>query len=322
MIPDVSKSTLVPLNRHQVFTGAANPGDNCYSVGCLNTTAFVVYGSGTNLVILDCGLETIQIIPGSKYGNIQVECVECSSSEGMIAASYAHHIYLFKPRSTDGSNIISINKSESVRWYEIGFFQLESFVTSLSWNPDGSQLLTAAAERIQLWKASSVDSQTDWFCSWQYKSPNAIKLIKFSPNGQYFATIGNNDSFVKIWYKQLYQITADNRDQRCMQASTSSTAIYNYVYISHPCTVTGFSWRATSHLMPKSSVLSYLLTSCRDNKCRIWAETSDSLRRHHISLTLNCNINNAAPIQTTTESGLAALHRKTYAVSACLGFIT
>ena len=86
MVPEVSKSsTLVPLNRHQVFTGAANHGDNCYSVGCLNTTAFVVYGSGTNLVILDCGLETLQIIPGSKYGIIQVECVECSSSEGMVS---------------------------------------------------------------------------------------------------------------------------------------------------------------------------------------------------------------------------------------------
>ena len=94
-----------------------------------------------------------------------------------IAASYAHHIYLFKPRATDGSNIVSINKSENVstlsfnikssliavrykpasfcviqrlvgnlillqvRWYEIGFFQLESFVTSLSWNPDGAYLI-------------------------------------------------------------------------------------------------------------------------------------------------------------------------------------
>ena len=122
----------------------------------------------------------------------------------------------------------------------------------------GSQLLTAAAERIQLWKASHVDTQADWFCAWQYKSPNPISNVKFSPNGHYFATVGKDDSFVKIWYKQLYQLPSetDNQSEASQvnfseQSNKSSTAIYNYVYIAHPCAVTGFSWRTTSHLMPK-----------------------------------------------------------------------
>ena len=81
---EIKWDDLVQLNRHQVFTGAVNPGDHCFSVGYLNTTSFIVYGSGTNLVILTCNLDTLQIIPGIKYGNIQVGCVECSSSEGMV----------------------------------------------------------------------------------------------------------------------------------------------------------------------------------------------------------------------------------------------
>ena len=126
----------------------------------------------------------------------------------------------------------------------------------------GTQLLTAAAERIQLWKAaassSAADTQADWCCAWQYRSPNPISRVKFSPNGHYFATVGKEDCFVKIWYKQLYTLPQRSTgqlyhedDSNEQQACNNSTAIYNYVYIAHPCTVTGFSWRTTSHLMPK-----------------------------------------------------------------------
>ncbi|XP_078252424.1 dmX-like protein 1 isoform X2 [Rhinoraja longicauda] len=55
---------------------------------------------------------------------------------------------------------------------------------------------------------------------------------------------------------------------------------FSFVYLAHPRAVTGFSWRKTSKYLPRGSTCHVLLTCCKDNVCRLWAETllpSDSL---------------------------------------------
>lgn len=48
---------------------------------------------------------------------------------------------------------------------------------------------------------------------------------------------------------------------------------FGFIYIAHPRAVTNISWRKTSKHMPKGSVSNMLVTSCKDNICRIWVET-------------------------------------------------
>uniref|UniRef100_A0A663MZ01 Dmx like 1 n=1 Tax=Athene cunicularia TaxID=194338 RepID=A0A663MZ01_ATHCN len=55
---------------------------------------------------------------------------------------------------------------------------------------------------------------------------------------------------------------------------------YSFVYLAHPRSVNAFSWRKTSKFMPRGAVCNVLLTCCKDNVCRLWAETllpNDSL---------------------------------------------
>nr|XP_006818127.1 PREDICTED: Dmx-like 2 [Saccoglossus kowalevskii] len=267
------------MNRHQVLTGAVNAGDSCFAIGHVDGIPFTVYAAGCDIVILASDFQRVQIIPGATHGNIQVGCIDCSAENGKIAASYANQVYIFEPTAVQEQSTHKLD----YQWHQTGCFKIESLVYNLSWNQDGTRLLTGS-DSIQLWACTSLDSQTVddlvsdhdsgnvqehcWECICQCKTASPIYHLKFSADGQYFASAGKADRLVKIWYcikpPKLDQSSAD---------ATPSAVKYNFVYIAHPRAVTGFSWRLTSKYAPLGSVGNILMTSCRDNICRIWSES-------------------------------------------------
>uniref|UniRef100_A0A3P9LIC4 DmX-like protein 2 n=1 Tax=Oryzias latipes TaxID=8090 RepID=A0A3P9LIC4_ORYLA len=117
------------MHLHQVLTGAVNPGDCCYSVGCVNDIPFTAYGSGCDVVILASDFDCVQIIPGAQNGNIQVGCVECSQQLGRIAASYGNTVCIFEPLSTNPNKLHKIN----YQWQKTGQFFLDAITYNLSY---------------------------------------------------------------------------------------------------------------------------------------------------------------------------------------------
>uniref|UniRef100_A0AAY4EI42 RAVE complex protein Rav1 C-terminal domain-containing protein n=1 Tax=Denticeps clupeoides TaxID=299321 RepID=A0AAY4EI42_9TELE len=272
------------MHLHQVLTGAVNPGDSCYSVGSVNDVAFTAYGSGCDIVILASDFECVQIIPGAQNGNIQVGCVECSHQLGRIAASYGNTVCIFEPIVT---NQIKRHKQLNYQWQKTGQFFLNAMTYNLAWDPQGNRIL-AATEQLQLWAPPSSDilveeddSQlmddkihpilNDWKCVWQCKTAAAVHITKWSPDGEYFATAGKDDCLLKVWYPttgwKSAVVMPDLPDKK------AASVHFSFVYLAHPRTVTGFSWRKTSKYMPKGSVCNVLLTSCQDGICRLWSET-------------------------------------------------
>ncbi|XP_041031326.1 dmX-like protein 2 isoform X4 [Carcharodon carcharias] len=273
------------MHLHQVLTGAVNPGDNCYSVGGVADIPFTAYASGCDLVILGSDFECVQIIPGAKHGNIQVGCVECSLQQGRIAASYGNTVCIFEPVP------VSHYKRKLVlnyQWQKTGQFFLQSMAYNLAWDPQGNQLLTAT-DNLQLWSPPSSDfleeesslaeefklqpDLNDWKCIWQCKTAIPIYLMKWSPDGEYFATAGKDDSLLKVWYFTTSWKSAVIGAETFGEKTASAVVHFSFVYLAHPRAVTGFSWRKTSKYMPRSSVCNVLLTSCQDGVCRLWAET-------------------------------------------------
>ncbi|KAM4746857.1 dmX-like protein 2 isoform 2-T2 [Rhinophrynus dorsalis] len=278
------------MHLHQVLTGAVNPGDNCYSVGSINDIPFTAYGSGCDIVILANDFECVQIIPGAKHGNIQVSCVECSQQQGRIAASYGNTVCIFEP--IDNENSHKRNSQLKYQWLRTGQFFLSSVTYNLAWDPQGNRILTAT-DCLQLWAPPSsdileeeeddIDSQVtedkvhpvlnDWNCIWQCKTAVSVHLMKWSPDGEYFATAGKDDCLLKVWYP-LTGWKSSFLPQESQEKKGSSADIqFSFVYLAHPRTVIGFSWRNTSRFMPRGSVCNVLLTSCQDGICRLWAET-------------------------------------------------
>ncbi|XP_040277604.1 dmX-like protein 1 [Bufo bufo] len=279
------------MNLHQVLTGAVNPGDHCFSVGSLQEQPITAYASGCDVVILGSDFERLQVIPGVQHGNVLVGCVDCSMQQGRIAASYNNLICIFEPVNLLKQKNAPLQGGPS-QWQKSGHIVLDSVVHNLTWDPTGTRLLTGSSS-LQLWssgtrdKLSSEDSQekpdtdfANWTCIWQCKTAFSVHLMKFSPDGEFFATAGKDDCLVKVWYNTESWHSAVNSPVTSPEKEGQGEVDFSFIYLAHPRAVTGFSWRKTSKFMPRCSVCNVLLTCCKDNVCRLWAETllpNDSL---------------------------------------------
>ncbi|XP_004412079.1 PREDICTED: dmX-like protein 1 isoform X1 [Odobenus rosmarus divergens] len=270
------------MNLHQVLTGAVNPGDHCFSVGSVGDQRFTAYASGCDIVILGSDFERLQIIPGAKHGNIQVGCVDCSMQQGKIAASYGNVISVFEP-----VNLPKQKKNLELysQWQKSGQFFLESIAHNITWDPAGNRLLTGSS-CLQLWSSANLEKPSedenpdktdlnlgDWRCIWHCKTASQIHLMKFSPDGEFFATAGKDDCLLKVWYNVENWRTAVTSPDKSSEKQSQGEMDFSFVYLAHPRAVNGFSWRKTSKYMPRASVCNVLLTCCKDNVCRLWVET-------------------------------------------------
>ncbi|KAF6356815.1 Dmx like 1 [Rhinolophus ferrumequinum] len=270
------------MNLHQVLTGAVNPGDHCFSVGSVGDQRFTAYASGCDIVILGSDFERLQIIPGAKHGNIQIGCVDCSMQQGKIAASYGNVISVFEP-----VNLPKEKKNLELhsQWQKSGQFFLESVAHNITWDPAGNRLLTGSS-CLQLWSSANLEKPTedetsdktdlnfgDWRCIWHCKTASQIHLMKFSPDGEFFATAGKDDCLLKVWYNVENWRAAVTSPDLSSEKQSQGEIDFSFVYLAHPRAVNGFSWRKTSKYMPRASVCNVLLTCCKDNVCRLWVET-------------------------------------------------
>ncbi|XP_011309847.1 dmX-like protein 2 isoform X2 [Fopius arisanus] len=312
------------MNCHQILSGACNAGDRCYAVGSVEGISFTAYAAGCNIVILASNFERVQIIPGAVHNYIRISCLDCSTDTGKIAAAYENQICIFEPTPLIHS---TCSHQLEYRWVQTGSLQTESNITSLSWNLEGTRLLTGG-ELLQLWHqniqpfqeettkaknphteespapvpeqnppgnssqdpgavtfsiggeaespgpgdSTSANDAGGWNCVWKCRTAIPVHLMSFSPDGTLFATTGLNDRLVKIWFENKQLFPMRSMDQTGFGQSIPNDS-YGFVYVAHPRAVTHLSWRKTSKYMPKGSVSNMLVTSCRDNICRVWAET-------------------------------------------------
>uniref|UniRef100_A0A8C8R945 Dmx like 1 n=1 Tax=Pelusios castaneus TaxID=367368 RepID=A0A8C8R945_9SAUR len=256
------------MKLHQVLTGAVNPGDNCFSVGSLHGQPLTVYASGCDIVILGTDFERLQIIPGAKHGNIQVGCVDCSMQQGKVCSDATNN--------AQSPLLVYADPSRKLSAFQV-LMNLELFVV-------GTRLLTGSS-CLQLWFNDNLEAQSedgnlekadislgDWKCIWQckktfYKFPFVLLLS------------AQDDCLVKVWYNSDSWRTAVTPQSSSPQKQAQDVD-FSFVYLAHPRSVNGFSWRKTSKYMPRGAVCNVLLTCCKDNVCRLWAETllpNDSL---------------------------------------------
>ncbi|RWS14486.1 dmX-like protein 2, partial [Dinothrombium tinctorium] len=288
------------MNRHQVLTGAVNAGDNCYAVGSVEGVPFTAYTAGCNIVILASNFDRVQIIPGILHGNVQVSCIDASTDVGKIAAAYGKKVCIFEP--TPLLDQISVHKLD-YKWIQTAALEADCYVTVISWNLEGTKLLTGGTS-IQMWHLlcfpeedtnvhnfkiyenpevkihQELDSGGDkmrWDCVWQCRTATPVSFLRFSPDGTLFVSAGKADRLVKIWYESAAKTNYFSHSvvNEVHKRNTHSTSDINYtfIYIAHPRAITGVSWRKTSKYIPRGSVANMLVTSCRDNICRLWVQT-------------------------------------------------
>ncbi|KNC33790.1 hypothetical protein FF38_09709 [Lucilia cuprina] len=285
------------MNCHQILSGACNAGDRCFAIGSVEGIPFTAYAAGCNIVILASTFERVQIIPGARHGYVKISALDCSTDTGKIAAAYENKVYIFEP-----TPVLQTDKHYThfldYRWVQTGTFVSHSHVITLSWNLEGTRLLTGGST-IQLWKEKSseyteddssgvkfviggdrdnktptnesIENSTVWENIWSCQTAIPIYHMAFSPDGTLFATCGRNDRLVKIWYENKQILFPSKNTSKTKDEGKELN--FTYVYIAHPRAVTNIIWRKTSKYMPKGSVSNMIVTSCLDNICRIWIET-------------------------------------------------
>ncbi|XP_059222460.1 dmX-like protein 2 [Stomoxys calcitrans] len=287
------------MNCHQILSGACNAGDRCFAIGSVEGIPFTAYAAGCNIVVLASTFERVQIIPGATHGYVKISALDCSTDTGKIAAAYENKICIFEP-----TPVLQTEKHFThfldYRWVQTGSFNSHSHVITLSWNLEGTRLLTGGST-IQLWKeksneftddeptsvkfviggdrenktptSESVENATNWENIWSCQTAIPIYHMAFSPDGTLFATCGRNDRLVKIWYENKQILFPSKNGAKSIVKDDTNDLNFTYIYIAHPRAVTNIIWRKTSKYMPKGSVSNMIVTSCLDNICRVWIET-------------------------------------------------
>uniref|UniRef100_A0A6B2EFJ9 Putative rabconnectin n=1 Tax=Phlebotomus kandelakii TaxID=1109342 RepID=A0A6B2EFJ9_9DIPT len=291
------------MNCHQILSGACNAGDRCFAVGSVEGVPFTAYAAGCNIVVLASTFERIQIIPGATHNYIRISALDCSTDTGKIAAAYEDRVCIFEPTPLIHGDVPSEHGLE-YKWVQTGSLQASSHISSLSWNLEGSRLLTGGVN-LQMWhervskgdedqphtvtfeiggdrdpKTPTNEEETEigWECVWKCHTATPVHHMAFSPDGTLFATSGKSDRLVKVWYENKHLLFPTKSLDSTHYASMHSQQMpqefnYGFVYVAHPRAVTHLSWRKTSKYMPKGAVSNMLVTSCLDNICRIWVET-------------------------------------------------
>jgi len=146
------------------------------------------YAAGCNIVILANNFERVQIIPGAVHNYIRISCLDCSTDTGKIAAAYENQVCIFEPTPLIHSTCSHVCtflqyffpfyifsclriylkifiksfllQQLEYRWVQTGSLQTESNITSLSWNLEGTRLLTGG-ELLQLWHQNIMPFQEE-----------------------------------------------------------------------------------------------------------------------------------------------------------------
>nr|XP_039251703.1 dmX-like protein 1 isoform X3 [Styela clava] len=323
------------MRRHQVLTGAVNPGNHCFSVGSIASFTFWAYGSGCDLVILGVDLQPIHIIPGHVKGYKLITCLDCCQFVGKIAVSYGRDIVIYHPKLLRNEN----DDVPVFTWIEETTLTLEESVgraTVLSWASTGERLLVGCNEILlyEIKKESAkepkshtlkvqfsieeieeedetednvtaeeeaVPQEVKWELAWSSGIEENPHDVQYAPDDTLFASISRGDSMIKVWHQRnalpmhLFKDasspgkkhTQDGNIQNTMSSTshmdlheqyhtslpTTTKLDFTFTYLVHPKPVAGFSWRKGVPLLPNGSVPNVLISSCRDNMCRIWCET-------------------------------------------------
>lgn len=213
-----------------------------YSVGSIEGVPFTVHTSGSEIAILDGNFKEIQKLTCPD----PISSIDCSTDVGKIAATYQSQIIIFEPTTQS-------SQATGPEWTQSAILDSPEPITVISFNIEGSRIITGG-KILQLYVLNA--SNNSWQCVWSCQTATSISFLKYSPDGSIFCSAGPEDRFIKVWYE------------------IDTNFKFGFVYLVHPWPVTSVEWRRTSKYCPKGSVANVLLSSCEDNKLRVWIQTS------------------------------------------------
>ncbi|CAG8465420.1 9171_t:CDS:10, partial [Scutellospora calospora] len=247
------------MSLQEIYSGKTNGYVQSFHSAQWGGDRYLAYGTGSNLVIYNGCLEQIQTIDvfkllrdinqETKLEN-NVVSVEISEIDGKIALTIGTDALVLYPQQ--------VNKN--VQWKLMKILKHDYPIFCTSWN--GDQLLVGG-NSLTIWKeviSPNQEISVKWTKLWEQRVSAKTILVQFSPDYTLFASMGDNDRLVKIWWNPHSSETKDRQ--------------YEFNYLPHPRAVTNFTWRKGPPEQKNSVGSNILITMCKDGICRIWASTN------------------------------------------------
>ncbi|KAL7054945.1 hypothetical protein AAHC03_024398 [Spirometra sp. Aus1] len=294
------------MRLYQVITGSCNKEGSCIAFTSFVGTYFTVYGSGSDLIILNKDLARVQVIQNVAASNKTIVCVACEDSNGRIAATDGQVIAVYEAQAP-----VRNGTADRLSWIRTALIpmkdneQVKGTVSALAWLPPATLAaapvlvagttcgrLTALEAPLHVGPtkptcAPSNSEDTPWIWVWNFKATGPVELLKFSPDGRFLASLtrqpagvfGSNN-LLSIWTP-----TARRPGPPPVSPSAGSDRLqpphpdlflqleWNCLPLFHPADVLAFSWRRFTTYLPPGWLPNALLTSCADGVARVWVES-------------------------------------------------
>eukprot|EP00127_Corallochytrium_limacisporum_P007508 Clim_evm30s253 gene=Clim_evmTU30s253 len=173
----------------------------------------------------------------------------------------------------------------NVTWVLTSSVACDSDVQSCDWSPvsGNSLILSTNTELQRLRRHVSGPGRAQRFTVLaSMKLPNPAKLVRVSPDGRLFATVGSYDRHVKVWFRPEMRSDLRLGDETGRPRHLESD--YMFIYVTHARAVNSFSWRTPRAVLqqsgrqdgdlPSEYPTNVLLTSSIDGYHRLWCESS------------------------------------------------
>ncbi|KAL0097480.1 RAVE protein 1 C terminal-domain-containing protein [Phycomyces blakesleeanus] len=263
----------------QICPGQVNPQFHCIHTFTWRDERYIVYATGSKVVIYADPDVLVQIIPvpfeqTEEESHLEtITAVSGNSRTGKLAVAYQKHICFFRSQEQKDDKKQSIWEIETV-------LSTKSQVTCLDWSVN--DLLLTAGSELAIWKNTSSDTDP-WKIQWTTRPAVDVIMAKFEPKSTMFATLGEFDRLVTVWHE-----TAEGD--------------YSFIHLPHPRSVGHFVWRTLLEGSKTKRPDCALFTMARDGIGRFWSPV-DLETPHALYM---CAVIDPSQSLVTAESGSMA----------------
>uniref|UniRef100_A0A0X3Q9N0 RAVE complex protein Rav1 C-terminal domain-containing protein n=2 Tax=Schistocephalus solidus TaxID=70667 RepID=A0A0X3Q9N0_SCHSO len=329
------------MRLYQVITGSCNNKGSCIAFTYFVGTSLVVYGSGSDLIILNKDLVRIQVLQNVVASNKEIVCVALETFNGRIAATDGQAIAVYEAQAPVNNNAV-----DRLSWVRTALIpvkeqdKVKGAVSALAWLPPATLAaapvlvagttcgrLIALEAPLHLVPTNSTcvhsgSEDTPWIWVWSVQAAGPVEHLEFSPDGRFLASltqqssrVSDSTNLINIWTPTAIPRRPGPPPVPSLPATPAGSdrpqplqdlflhLEWHCLPLFHPNDVLAFSWRRFTAYVPPGWLPNALLTSCADGVARVWIESIAVEDRYAWAQPGNIDTFNGAEVADGTQQG-------------------
>ncbi|CEF62360.1 DmX-like protein 1 [Strongyloides ratti] len=254
------------MQKCDIYHGAIRHSEKCCGIGCVNSSYFIVCCLNENVVIFDRNFKKLQNITSfSNFCYEDISSIVCCQESGKIFISGKNFFVTFYPIYT-----LQDDKIINCKWEKLEEVKVDFNVNTGEWYCNGTRLIISTGNYLEIYEINyfnnniSTKNIQEQLTNkiWRYYLPSPVTIISSSNDSMFFATAGNFDTKVIIWY-QMASYLSSTIDNKLM---------FDFTILNHPTYIINFEWRKIPKEIFRYEIENCIITFCKDNIARVWKE--------------------------------------------------